>query len=132
MSQSAFKKYSIDQLPNDPSQITSGFVTDTFNGGGPDFSGDIYYEKVGKLYFNFQTTGGGLNGCICVTGGGQSNADNADRIASLLGLTVNTVYEVNTSLGGSNNVVYRAGYNSGKWNDQGSQVGPMLTAFLAN
>lgn len=133
MSQSAFKKYSINQLPTDPSQITSGFVVDTFSLGGPDFSARIYYQKVGKLYFGFNNTitlSSTVVGVVCDDG--LSNADNADRIATLLGVTVNTIYTATSDVAGGTNTGDRITFNGTKWVDNGVATGTILYAFLAN
>lgn len=131
--QSASKKYLINQLPDDPSQITSGFVTDTFNLGGGDFLARIYYKKVGKLYFGFNNTiaeDAVLKGIICDDG--LSNADNADQIAALLGETVNTIYTVTADVTAGANTGKRVTYNGSKWIDNGVSTGTILYAFLAN
>jgi len=126
------KQYVIDQGPTDPSQITTGFVTDSFSLGGPGTL-EIGYFKVGKLYFGFNnniSVGGPYRGVVCAMAG--SNATNAARIATLLGLTVNTIYTVTTDVAAGTNTGYRITYNGTNWIDSGTATGTILYAFLAN
>lgn len=125
------KQYVIESLPDDPSQITTGFVTDTFVAGGPPGSVQINYKKVGKLYFGFETTGMGFMSGIIVSMAG-SNATNAARIATLLGLTVNTVYTATAGFAGFQYARGISYYNGSDWTDSGTASGSVLTGFLAN
>lgn len=89
MDKSTFKKF---KLPTDilPGDITSGSIIDG--------AFTIYYQKVGKLYFGISVKGaafGGAKSPIGMQAASISMApvtDAMDRIASLLGLTVNTYY----------------------------------------
>lgn len=92
MNPSATKQYVINELPDDPGQITSNFVVQTV--GGNDYY--IYYSKVGKLYFGI-TIKQGVGGIVGLIGRADTDVstaipDSMDQIAALLGETVNTIY----------------------------------------
>lgn len=131
MAQSAFKKYAINDFG--PGDITSGVVTDSFDLGGGPFSSDISYYKAGNLYFGFNSynmSGGSPVGIICDDGG--SNAVNAARLATLLGVTVNTIYTVTADVAAGTNTGKRVTYSGSDWTDNGVATGSILYAFLAN
>lgn len=124
---SATKEYVVNQLPDDPSQIT--LIT---------FSDGIYgfqAYKVGKLYFGIRTTttGGGFGGVLAVTKNGPGGANaTANQIAVALGSTLNTSYDANwTPTGAVNNC---AGYGGGSWSlvIAGSAGNEILGGVLIN
>lgn len=102
MSQSAFKKYLINQLPDTAGQITEGSFTDVADGTVPGVAGviTIHYFQVGKLYFGFNAytvTSGQVN---MVLGPLQASTnpnstemnDVVNRVCAKLGITENTRY----------------------------------------
>lgn len=102
MSQTAFKKYEVNEEPTDPSQITAGSFTDTGDGTVPGSGGliTIHYLKVGKLYFGFNAylaTSGQVN-MVCGPSAGGPNPtsagmnDTVARLCTKLGITENTRY----------------------------------------
>jgi hypothetical protein len=136
MSQTASKKYKGGDsfLPGD---IVTGSFLDTFNTGGSDFTRTISYYKLGNFYFGFSfynTNGGGGSPLgIAVVESGSAN-DNADRIASKIGVTVNTVYNITTIVSASLNTgaVWKWSTGAARWTDDGTAPGSILFAFLAN
>lgn len=132
MSQSAVQKLIVNDQHFLPGDITTGFVTDSFVLGGAGTL-EIYYQKVGNLYFNFNNNivpAGALTGIICDDG--LSNATNAARIAALIGVTVNTIYTVTADVTAGANTGKRITYNGANWIDNGVATGTILYAFLAN
>ena len=134
MSSSAFKKYLIG--PQTSGDITSGFVTDSANlGGGPGSATiTITYKRVGKLYFAFATSGIGFGSGVITDGQGDDNVTNAARVASLLGVTVGTIYNTSAPItfGGGTGARGVSWWNgSVDWIDGGTNSGEVLMAFLA-
>ncbi len=110
--------------PTVPGDIISGSVTDSDGT-------QIFYQQVGKLYFGFDaitpvatrnTVGGYSAGHV---------SDAADRIASMLGSTVNTTYEGNAANGAGNLAYFDTG--GGVWAiDSGGTSGIYLYGILIN
>ena len=119
---SATKQFAINQLPDDPSQISSASFTD----GGTV----INYRKVGKLYFGFYAAGNDF-----VIGDGVSGpglAQTTARIAAKLGITINTTYS--RPVGSSSTQTYTYYTGSGTvWSSQSDTASvTQLFALLAN
>ncbi len=132
MDPTATKQYVIVG-PTSPGDITSGTVTDG--------SITIYYSKVGKLYFNLgvQLAAGDTGQIGLADTDAPPLSDSADRIAFLLGLTVNTIYYLknlntdNSRTPASNNWVYAYDNGGGAWAlATGGRPGRYMQGFLAN
>ncbi len=129
----AFKQYSITQLPNSASQIVTVTVNDPTAGAFSAIS--FTAEKVGKLYTNIRATsvGGGYNNLIVGESGPNTAATaGAAKIAALFGETVNTMYEQqNLYSNAAVPIVIRSG---GSWTlgFASSNRYTLLQAFLAN
>lgn len=122
-------QFSVNQLPDNPSQITTGsFTTGVLPGLGSTIT--ITYRKVGKLYFGIAiSTSAGPAIVGRVTGGGSIAIVQAtlDDIATFLGVTINTYY-LDTL-----NDVFCIEDNAGTWNiGQQAPVANIGTSFLAN
>lgn len=110
----AFKQYSVTELPTDPSQITYHTLT---NGALT-----CKYYKVGNLYFGFfQATFSNSAADQMVNG----NSASYNQIATALGITINTVYTRSTS--GSPAEI---GWNGSAW--VSGVATSVLDAILAN
>lgn len=125
----ALRQYSINQLPDDPSQIISGsFTTGVLAGIGATVT--VTYQKVGNLYFSISVATPGAQATVGrVTGGGSIAIVQAtiDNLFSVIGLTVNTYY-LDTQ-----DDVFCIEDNAGTWQAaQQSPVANICTSFLAN
>lgn len=114
MDQSAFKKYLINQLPTNPGEITPVTVTD----GGNTFKA----WNVGKLYFGWRLDAAPDSGISAV-----SITASADRLAFLLGETINTNYFSDVNINAGNRVFW----NGAAWVASGSSAETLL-GFLIN
>lgn len=113
----ATKQYFINQLPDDPSQIVSGSVVDG--------SITISYQKVGKLYFGLTYA---TATHFYLLDGSTHGTTTADRIAALLGATLNTKYVTGVL---ANSPVNTAYYSAG-WSEGFPSGGDILAAILIN
>jgi hypothetical protein len=131
---SSFKKYNQGSgLPTNASQIVSVTVNDPTPGGFSSIS--FTADKVGKLYTNIRATsvGGGFSQLPVGLGGvSASSVLSANKIASLFGETINTLYEQQNLY--SNAAVPIAGYIAGIWNitSASSNRWTLLQGFLVN
>lgn len=119
MAPSSFDKFEIttNQLPDNPSQITAfTFPVD----GGNTFK----CWKVGKLYFGVRLDANPDNG---ISSNGSATTDSADRLASLIGETVNTIYTTDLAL----NAGLIVAWNGSTWASSGSSA-VTLMGFLIN
>lgn len=117
MNNSASKKFDITQLPTDPSQITSHTLTDTGMGG------TLNYLKCGKLIFGIWIDTGGPDEAVIESGSFTS----ADRIAFLLGTTVNTLYATTGRYNADGE-----GWNGATWATATLPLGTTILAILLN
>jgi len=120
MAQSAFRKYLINQLPDSAGDITSGSIAATLGTFG---SCTISWQKVGKLYFNlkFRNIAGTLDVLFL------SDVDTTNQVMSILGLTLDTAYTIDTY------GAYTGNYSGGVWiaNPPANNNRVVLTAFLS-
>lgn len=128
----ATKQYKVNQLPDDPSQITTGSFTDV----GPGGTITISYFVVGKLYFGFQYLENSVGQMSPIIGGLDITTFNntISRMATKLGITVNTTYRnPNLSAWGTDALGYYDPSGSPTWvSYSGGATIYSLYAILAN
>lgn len=109
--------------PYTPGSIVAGSASETISG----LTTTIAYWQVGKLYFGIHATLVSNNpGEYLIAP--QPDTFTSDRIASMIGVTVNTAYVQPWNAG-----VFATGvYFNGAWQDNGNSISAILTAFLAN
>lgn len=127
---SALDQYIANQLPDDPSQITTTVVPAITS--APGFSAlSITYQKVGKLYFNIRATSiaGGFNNMMI-----QDDANSVGEVISLIGISVNTKYsQASVYMAGGNCDVAKYNVGGGYWEQTNSGgAKDMLFSILAN
>lgn len=123
MSQSAFKKYLID---NDitSGDITTGSFTDTGNGSTANPI-TINYLKIGKLYFGFWSSGG----VYFLLGDSDGNmAASIARVASKLGIIVDTSYTGTDYVGATGR---HAIWNGAAWQTSNANQQNFIQAILS-
>jgi len=127
MANSAFQKGTVISSAN----VTTAFVTDNFNLGGSDFNARIYYKKIGKMYFGFNSTVDETANVRGVIFGGMT--DEVARLATLIGITVDDYYTILTSLTAGQNTGYKVQYSvaNTQWQDNGGGVTTILVAIIS-
>ncbi len=126
----ATKQYVIS--PTSAGQLVTVTVNEPVPGGFSSIS--FTAEKVGKLYTNIRATsvGGGFSQLPVGLGGmSVSSVLSANKIASLFGVTINTLYEQQNLY---SNAAVPIAFYSGIWNitTASSNRWTLLQAFLAN
>lgn len=134
MANSSSDKFSITQLPDDPSQIVSLTIIEP-NDTGWTAPLVLHYRQVGKYYSDFWFSSGTSIGKLVQIDDSVNPSlsiidDSANRIAALLGITINTTYATKYENNG-NGLNYNPGTT--RWNVSGNNnYGVILVGLMAN